>query len=236
METLKRSSIVVLLIAVAAAGCGTSHSSGTATTSPTPGASASTPANTATAANTPTTASSPTDCTTLGIDPSGMREGTCTHAGVTWVIVDETHTLRLSTLAAKLAGINASKTAASGGSAGTGPGKLVTATLTITNRLAAPQAFDQAHTQQAGLILSGAVFKEDVGAENSADANSCLKHNGPPLQPGKAETCDVIFDVPASVAADLGKHGSGDLYLVNFGSDLSGSVVPQTIGQIRLYH
>jgi hypothetical protein len=46
----------------------------------------------------------------------------------------------------------------------------------------------------------------------------------------------VIFDVPKGAATDLGKHGSGDLYVVNFGSDLASGTFPQTIGQIRLYH
>jgi hypothetical protein len=41
--------------------------------------------------------------------------------------------------------------------------------------------------------------------------------------------------VPARSAADIGKHGSGDLYVVDFGSDLASSIPPQTVGQIRLY-
>ncbi|MBV8430005.1 MAG: hypothetical protein JO244_02500, partial [Solirubrobacterales bacterium] len=49
-------------------------------------------------------------------------------------------------------------------------------------------------------------------------------------------TCDVIFAVPANSVSDLGKHGSGDLYVVDFGSDLAASNAPQTVGQIRLYH
>jgi hypothetical protein len=164
-----------------------------------------------------------------------MREGTCTHAGVTWVIVDQNHTLELSTLWAKLAAVRTAKGLASGAATSTASGKFVIASVTITNKLAAPQTFDQAHTQQAGLILNGAVFKEAVGAESGSDSNSCLKRNGAQIQPGASETCDVIFDVPASAAADLGKHGSGDLWLANFGSDLTASVFPQTVGQIRLY-
>jgi hypothetical protein len=46
----------------------------------------------------------------------------------------------------------------------------------------------------------------------------------------------VVFEVPAQSAADLGKHGRADLYVVDFGSDLAGSPPPQTVGQIRLYH
>jgi hypothetical protein len=172
----------------------------------------------------------------MGINPTGMREGTCTHAGITWTIVDEFHTLNLKTLSAKLIDVRTTKSLASTTAASTANGDFLVATVTLTNKLAAPQTFDSAATQQAGLILDGAVFKEATDAENEADATSCLKLHSSPIQPGASLTCDVIFDVPTSAAADLGKHGSGDLYLVNFGSDLAGSVYPQAIGQIRLYH
>jgi uncharacterized protein DUF4352 len=164
-----------------------------------------------------------------------MREGTCTHGGITWTIVDENHTLRLKTLWARLVDVRASKSLSSATAATTANGEFVIATLMITNKLTAPQTFDPAGTQQAGLILDGAVFKEAVSTETLADANSCAKRRKTPVKPGASETCDVVFDVPASAASDLGKHGSGDLYVVNFGSDLAGSVDPKTIGQIRLY-
>jgi hypothetical protein len=104
----------------------------------------------------------------------------------------------------------------------------------ITNEQSHGEVFDRGHTQQAGLILDGTVYKEDLGGEN-ADPNSCLSEKSG-IQPGATEICDVIFDVPANAAADLGKHGSGDLYLINFGSNLSDSTLPSRVGQIRLYH
>jgi hypothetical protein len=152
------------------------------------------------------------------------------------VIVDQNHTLRLSTLSAKLAGVTTSKTVTGATATSAATGEFVTAALTITNKLHAPQSFDHAQTQQAGLILAGAVFKEAVAAESQSGADACRKHDATAIEPGKSMTCDVIFDVPAGAAADVGRPGSGDLYLVNFGSDLAGRVVPQTIGQIRLYH
>lgn len=225
-QTMKRLCILALLIATVLAGCGgSSNSSHTSSTATSPTA----------AGTSPAAGSSLSDCTTVGIDPSGMREGTCTHDGITWVIVNENHTLKLSTLWARLAGVSASKTLTSGNARRAANGEFVIASLTLTNKLPAPQTFDQANTQQAGLILKGAVFKEAVGAERGEDASSCLRRAAAPLRTGKRVTCDVIFEVPAIVAADLGKHGSGDLYLVNFGSDLSASAFPQTVGQIRLY-
>jgi hypothetical protein len=227
---LKRTWIFVLLAAVLAAGCGgkSGGKSGSTTNAST------TPAATGTAPATSTT--SLPDCNAMGINPTGMREGTCLHGGITWTIVNQGHTLVLKTLTAKLVDVRSTKSLSSATAASTANGDYVVATVTITNKLQTAQTFDPAGTQQAGLILDGAVFKEATDAENEADANSCLKIHSTPIGASASVTCDVIFDVPRSAAADLGKHGSGDLYIVNFGSDLASSVYPQAIGQIRLYH
>ncbi len=217
-----------MAVALVAAGCGSKAKTASQTT-PTRTA-ASTPTTTTTA-STPTTTTAARDCNTLGINPTGMREGTCTHAGVTYVIMDMNHTLKLRTLWAKLNGIHTTTTLRGAAA----QGKFVVASLDLTNRLELPQTFDPNGTQQAGLILNGAVFKEDVAAEKIGGPSSCL-NQGIRILAGKSETCDVIFDVPASAAAAIGKRGGGDLYIVDFGSDLSGSISPQTVGQIRLYH
>jgi len=210
---------VLVVAAVLAAGCGSpaktvSHPTTSTESTPT----------------TATTSTSSTDCNTLGINPTKMREGTCTHAGITYVIVDMNHTLKLHTLSAKLDGIHTT-TSANGTTA---QGSLVVPAITITNHLELPQTFDASGTQQAGLILNGTVYME-AGAAEKSDPASCL-NKGVRIPAGRSDTCDVIFEVPASSAADLGKHGSGDLYIVDFGSDLAGSISPQTVGQIRLYH
>lgn len=227
-KTLTTSSLVLLAVALTVAACGGQSKTSTRTQS-------------RTTADAPpsTTRSTPAprfgDCNALGINPIGMREGACTHGGITYVIVDEDHTLELPTLWGSLSGIHMAKSLTNDAAVATTQGQFVIASLGITNKLSAPKTFDQAHTQQAGLILGGAVYKEDPQAEN-ADSNSCLRQSGGPIQPGDTKTCDVIFEIPASASADLGKHGSGDLYLVNFGSDLSSSTLPHTVGQIRLYH
>ncbi len=182
---------------------------------------------------TPTSAASSTDCNTLGIDPTGMREGTCTHAGVTYVIVDKNHTLHLHTLSVRLSGLQTAS-AIVGPQPASAQGRFVVASITIRNGLNLPQTFDNSGTQQAGLILDGTVYYEDAGVEHRSDPRSCLRAKVA-LAPGKQETCQVVFDVPTASAADLAKHGRADLYLVDFGSDLGGSTLPQTIGQIRLY-
>lgn len=227
-HVLKRLWIAPLLLAAIAAGCGGSGSHTTKTQSGT------TPAHPAPATATTTASGGPGDCNALGINPQGMHEGTCTHAGITWVIVDEDHTLKLTTLWARLGSVRAAKSLTSAAGSSSANGDFVIASVAVTNKLQSPQTIDATGTQQAGLILNGAVFREAVGAERQADPNSCPKL-GAQIQPGHSVTCDVIFDVPAHTASDLGKHGSGDLYLVNFGSDLAGSVLPKTIGQIRLY-
>jgi hypothetical protein len=216
---------VLLAGAVAAAGCG-----GTAkTTTHTTAQAASTPT-----ATTTTAAGSPKDCNALGINPTGMREGTCTHAGITYVIVDRNHALKLRTLTASLDGVH-TVNALSGAQPTSAQTKFVIGSLTVGNRLSLPQTVDKAGTQQTALILDGTVYKEDVQAEKSADRNSCAIQQGK-FSPGSSVTCEVIFQVPSASAADLGAHGRADLYVVDFGSDLASSTPPQTVGQIRLYH
>jgi len=223
-EALRRRCLVVVAIAAlltAACGSNSNSASQKAASAPTP-------------ATTPTTASSsPKDCNTLGINPTQMREGTCTHGGITYVIVDENHPLKLRTLTATLSGLQTA-TSLTGAQAASAQGRFVLVSVTITNRLELTQTFDKSGTQQAGLILDGTVYKEDTAVESRADSKSCLSGKAS-LAPGESRTCQVVFDVPAASAGDLGKHGRADLYLVDFGSDLSGSLVPQTVGQIRLY-
>jgi hypothetical protein len=163
-----------------------------------------------------------------------MREGTCTHAGITYAIVDENHTLKLHTLTARLIGVRRVRSL-TGRHPATAKGTFVVASISVTNRLSLPQTFEGSGTQQAQVILAGTVYSEDVAVERKSDPNSCLSAKVS-LARGRRETCQVIFDVPTGAAAQLGKHGSGDLYLVDFGSDLNGSISPQTVGQIRLYH
>jgi hypothetical protein len=187
-----------------------------------------------TATTSPAASGSATDCNRLGINPTGMREGTCTESGTTYVIVDENHTLKLHTLSAHLQGVRAD-TALGGSSSTTPNGKFVVLALALTNRLPVAQIFDAAGTQQAALLLRGTIYNEDTSAEHGSDPNSCLKHAGSQIPAGHTVTCDVVFNVPAAAAADFGKHGSGDIYLVDFGVDLSGNTPARTIGQIRLY-
>jgi hypothetical protein len=215
---LKLRWVAGLAIALAAAACG-----GNGQTAP-----HSAPAPSATSV----TGGASTDCNALGINPTGMREGTCTQQGTTYTIVDENHTLTLHSLTAQLNGIRSQSSL--GGAASAAPNrKLLILSLVLTNRLTASRTFDASGTQQAGLILDRTVYEEDRAAERS-DLASCLKR--PEIPPGQALTCAVVFDVPTAAAADVGRHGSGDIYVVDFGEDLAGNASPQTIGQIRLYH
>jgi hypothetical protein len=222
---VRRGCVVLVAGALVAVGCGGKSNSATTQT-------------TATAASTPTTGATATaglakDCNTLGINPTGMREGTCTHAGITYVIVNRNHILRLPTLRASLDSVNAVD-ALSGTKPTTGQTKFVIASITITNHLSLPQSIDKSGTQQAGLILDGTVYKESAGVEKSSDPSSC-QISTPKISPGSSATCDVVFQVPAASASDLGTHGRADLYVVDFGSDLAGNPPPQTVGEIRLY-
>jgi hypothetical protein len=217
---MRRRCLVLLAAALSAAGCGSQHRTAT---------------HAATASSTTkSTAASRTDCNTLGINPTHMGEGTCTHAGITYVIVDENHTLKLHTLTASLRGLQA-VTSLSGAEPAAAQGKFVIASVRITNRLELPQTFDRSGTRQAEMILAGTIYPEDARDETKSAPRSCLAAHVS-LAPKKSEVCDVVFAVPTAAAARLGRHGSGDLYLVDFGSDLSAGNAPQVVGQIRLYH
>ena len=214
---------MLLAGALAAAGCG-GKAKTTTTHAPAPTASTPTPT---------TTTAGAADCNTLGINPTGMREGTCTHAGITYVIVDRDHTLKLHTLSASVDTVQA-VSALGGSPPPNAQTKFVVVSITITNHLALPQTVNKSGTQQVGLILDGTVYKEAVSAEKASDPSSCASQHGTFSQGGSV-TCDVVFEVPGQSAGDLGKHGRADLYVVDFGSDLAGGSPPQTVGQIRLY-
>jgi hypothetical protein len=221
-----RRGCVLVIAGLIVAGCGGSKAQTHATTATTTATTASTP--------TPAATASAKDCNTLGINPSRMREGTCTHAGVTYVIVDRNHTVRLRTLSASLDSVTA-VSALSGTEPSTAQTKFVIASITVTNRLSLPQTVDKSGTQQAGLILDGQIYKESVGAERASDPRSCVSQKGT-FSTGSSVTCEVVFEVPAGSAADLTKHGRADLQVVDFGADLAGNPPAQTVGEIRLYH
>ncbi len=220
-DPLRRRCLALVAAALAAAGCGSANKKAPHSTVTTPA---------------PSTAASatPTECNTLGINPTGMREGTCSHAGITYVIVDQNHTLKLHTLTASLASLRTVSAMTGGAQPATAGGKFIVASIRLTNRLELPQSFDKGGTQQAAVNLGGTVYPEDVSVERSADPNSCVAAKIS-IALGKSVICQVVFDVPGGAVADLGKRGGGDLYLVDFGSGLNESVSPQTVGQIRLY-
>ncbi len=83
-----------------------------------------------------------------------MREGTCTHAGITYVIVNRNHTLRLHSLDADVESVHA-VSALSGTQPTSGQTKFVVISVGITNHLATPQTVNKSGTQQLALILDG---------------------------------------------------------------------------------
>lgn len=214
--------------ALAASGCGGKAKSGQTATHAAPAPPAST-----TTATTATTAAPVKDCNALGINPAHMREGTCTHGGLTYVIVDRTHFLHLRTLSADLQSVHA-VSALSGSAPTPAQGKFVIASLDFTNKLPGQQTVDKNGAQQTALILDGHVYKEDVAAEKTSDPRSCVAQQGR-FTRGSSVSCEAVFQVPAASAADLEQHGRADLYVVDFGYSLAGSAASQTVGVIRLY-
>lgn len=215
--------VVVIAFSVGShAHRGTSQSHGVAV--PRPGRTT-TAATATTTANTATTSSGTPDCNAAGINAQLLREGTCLQNAMTVVVVNKSSTLHLKSLDAIYGGFHRD-------------GKFAIATITIRNELGHPQRWQ--HTQAAWFIPSGSAagnhpfYVENLDAE-TGDQNSCLWKTGTAanggLQPGESVTCDVVVEVPAS--ADPAGSGS-DLYIGNFGDDVSNALQP--VGIIRTYH
>jgi hypothetical protein len=213
--------VVVIAFSVGShAHRGTSQSHGVAVARP----GRTTTAATATA-NTATTSSGRPDCNAAGINAQLLREGTCLQNAMTVVVVNRSSTLHLKSLDANYGGFHRDR-------------KFAIATITIKNKLGQPQRWQ--HTQAALLIPGGSApgnhpfYVENLDAE-TGDHNSCLWKTGTAanggLQPGKSVTCDVVVEIPAG--ADPAETGS-ELYIANFGDDVSNSLQP--VGIIRTYH
>jgi hypothetical protein len=223
-------SATALLVAVAALVLVGHHHSGTEAGTGVP-----------TSARIVTTPSGPPDCNAAGINAEQLREGTCVDGPMTVVVVNKTSTLGLKSLDAKYVGVHVEKSLrdSTGAARATANGTFATFTITIKNKLDAPQRWQGS---MAALFIAttstgaGTSYSESVNAESGADRNSCLwktgtaAHGG--LQPGASVICDVVFDIPASV--DPAARGGG-LDIANFGEDVS-NPSRQPIGIIRTYH
>jgi hypothetical protein len=177
-------------------------------------------------ATTTTSGGGSPECNTSAGNPPQLHEGPCVLNGSSFVMVNKASTVHLKSLDAHLVGFHPD-------------GKFTSSTITITNNLRTPQRWQ--YTMAALYIAGentgsgyGPFFLENLGAETN-DQNSCLwktgtaAHGG--LQAGQSMTCDVVFDLPATV--HLSGRGNG-LYIANFGDDVS--ITSHPVGIIRTYH
>lgn len=215
----------VITKTVAAAPSSTSSTT-TPTTTPT-----TTVASTTT---TSTTSSGPPECDTMG-----KREGYCVDSGKQYQVANSDGIVHLKSMSVKLNGVKSADSLSGDGGyeTATAHGRFLIFDVTITNRDDSGQSFGDGLGGQSVLgVGDGSHFKsydEDFNAENGPDAGSCIDaNNSEAIQPGESATCDVVFDVPPPVVAQI--PTSGNLDFVNFGVDLSFGGSTGTVGVFRL--
>lgn len=169
------------------------------------------------------------DCEEAGISVEPRNEGVCAEDGVTYVVVNERHKLKLKELEVRLLGIQETGSVSSSyGETKTANGTYVLFTLEVTNRLHEPASFD-ANQEQTALYIDGNTYTEDFEAENYGLEDSFLELES--IQPQGTETGTIAFDVPDKVLSKLTK--SGNLDIVNFSEESSSN--PREVGTIRTY-
>jgi hypothetical protein len=190
---------------------------GKATTTSTTGA---TPPSQAPASSTP--AAGLPSCASRVRTTSGapiVRPGRCTASGVTIVLAGAGQTLGLRTLTARVVGARLTASLSSQLASRAASGTFLVVTLAISNRQGTPATFDGLGATQTALQASSSNFREALDAESGADLASCVERNVMPIAAAGSETCDVVFDVPRTVAQHLRVKGGG-LLIVNFGDSI----------------
>ncbi len=172
-------------------------------------------------------------CSSMGIDPQAMKEGTCYVGNSKTVVVDRGHRLKLETLDARLLGIRQGTTLSGPGGTRGAKGVFLTFDLAITNRTDAPV---RVGPNQFALLIQG-TYGEDVEAEREYEPHSFLAQRKP-LPPGGTVRGTVVFQVPQNAPTVMREHGNLDL--ANFGpggSDYEPEAVLDgaEVGVIRTY-
>lgn len=218
--------VVLGLTSIGLAGCGStktvtetvspsSTSTSTSTTAPT--AATTTP-------TTATTASGPPSCQSA-TKPSDVNPVVCQASNGTYFkVATENHPIRLKTLTIEFVGAHSapSVSTGNGGPSATASGTFEIITLRVTNNTTTPQTVESIGGDYFNLETldgTGKTFSESFQAENQADQNAFIS-NDSPIQPGGAQTGDIVFDLPASGLIEVRKTGAG-LVFGDFGTDLS---------------
>lgn len=166
------------------------------------------------------------NCDVQGINSERGKEGSCLEDGIVYTVVDRESKLRLPELDVRLVETNTTAAHPDGGNPANG--LYVIFTVEITNRTSEPESL---RADQAFLALNGEGYSRDTDAELSLNAYPELDD----LQPGKARTGRLIFEIPAPTARALRVRAVGaNLTLVQF-SESDQLPRPKRLGQIRLY-
>jgi hypothetical protein len=175
-------------------------------------------------------------CDEMGITTSPAREGVCEVKGFTISVANKAHWLHVGEYDVRLVGLRTATALHTGaGRPLRANGKFVIGTLTVKNKLDVPRAFNERSTL-VSLRVDKKNFTEDRDAEGSSIDSFRL--HGRVMQPDETDTGTIVFDLPAEHAKNLYARGS-DLVFINFSGESSGypasGNAPQRLGYLRLW-
>jgi hypothetical protein len=155
------------------------------------------------------------------------KSGLCSADGSTAYFAALPRSLRIKTLSAKLVGWHHAPQLASTAGAVVAHGVFLVVRMQLTNESSAPVRF---RGSQVELVIAENTYVESANAEAGADEQSLVfkDSSGSGLAPRKAETGDLVFDVPSSAITDFGK-GEAVLALGDYGRNIL-SGLPDGVG------
>jgi hypothetical protein len=181
--------VLIALIVVLAAGCGSGAST-----------------NPLQLSGIPRSAS----CDKNGIS-TGSAAGTCTAGGTTIIVANNGQWLRMKDYAVQVTGVRTATHLGSRAASNFTPGgQFVVVTLRVRNSGSKAQPFDQT-SKLAYLLADGTEYPEVQEAEN--ELASSFQKAALVIKPGATATGTVVFDPPQAHAAHAGTTGSQLVFL-----------------------
>ncbi len=156
------------------------------------------------------------------------KTGLCRAGGATAYFAALPHTLRIQTLAAKLEGWHEAPGVSSQAGSAKASGVFLVLRMHITNESEGPGSYQDA---QAELVVGPTTYAESRSAENGPDQGSLTSQDvaSGGLPAGKAETGDMVFDVPSAAVAQFAK-GEAVLVLGDYRTHLTSGALPNGVG------
>jgi hypothetical protein len=169
----------------------------------------------------------------------GTRSGTCRQGRTLVTVLDRAGQARLPTLVAQVVRARVGTVLRAPIGVRDARGHFVVVTLRIASRTHRSEHFGGLGLSgQTALRVDGDTYEEDFDAENGPDPRA-FAWTRRAVQPGEPQTGDVVFSVPARIAAGVLRPGGrgGTLELADFGVDLTDrhAPAPGRLALIRLF-